>query len=92
MVGFALGLELSTLASVASGQFASAHEKLGRKHPQNGLKDDLIGKELFQSLMGDGWSLISCAPFTVCILLTPLPSHTPSYAITCPLPLIFAGI
>ncbi|KAL5476235.1 hypothetical protein EMCRGX_G026155 [Ephydatia muelleri] len=65
IVGFALGLELSTLASVCSGQFASAHEKLGRKHPQNGLKGSHIGPELFTGLMGDGWTFICHTPFTV---------------------------
>ena len=65
IVGFALGLELSTLASVCSGQFASAHEKLGRKHPQNGLKGSHIGPELFTGLMGDGWIFIRHTPFTV---------------------------
>ena len=67
IVGFALGLELSTLASVASGQFASAHEKLGRKHPQNGMKDNDVSAELFKGLMGDSWTLISHSPFKVCV-------------------------
>jgi len=33
IAGFALALDLSTLSAVASGQFATAHEKLGRNRP-----------------------------------------------------------
>lgn len=32
--GFSLALDLSTLASVATGEFASAHERLGRNRPR----------------------------------------------------------
>jgi len=39
--GFCLALDLSTLSAVASGQFASAHERLGRNRPVDffGTKD-----------------------------------------------------
>ncbi len=33
IAGFCLALDLSTLSAVASGQFASAHERLGRNRP-----------------------------------------------------------
>ncbi len=33
IAGFALGLELSTYAAIVSGEFAKAHEKLGRNRP-----------------------------------------------------------
>jgi hydroxymethylglutaryl-CoA reductase (NADPH) len=41
VAGFCLALDLSTLSAVASGQFASAHERLGRNRPVDffGLKD-----------------------------------------------------
>ncbi|MFT5820930.1 MAG: hydroxymethylglutaryl-CoA reductase (NADPH) [Crocinitomix sp.] len=38
IAGFALGLELSTHAALASGEFAKAHEKLGRNKPVDWLQ------------------------------------------------------
>jgi hydroxymethylglutaryl-CoA reductase (NADPH) len=35
VAGFVLALDLSTIAAVAGGQFASAHERLGRNRPVN---------------------------------------------------------
>ena len=52
IVGFALGLDLSTLAAVASGQFATAHEKLGRNRPTHGLKDEHLDREFFAMVLG----------------------------------------
>ncbi|XLS28378.1 phosphotransferase [Flavobacteriaceae bacterium M23B6Z8] len=37
IAGFALGLEISTSAAIVSGEFAKAHEKLGRNKPKNWL-------------------------------------------------------
>lgn len=37
IAGFALGLEISTFAAIVGGQFAKAHEKLGRNKPVNWL-------------------------------------------------------
>ncbi len=37
IAGFALGLEISTYAAIVSGEFAKAHEKLGRNKPINWL-------------------------------------------------------
>lgn len=38
--GFAMGLELSTISAMVSGQFAMAHERLGRNKPVKFLKND----------------------------------------------------
>jgi hydroxymethylglutaryl-CoA reductase (NADPH) len=38
--GFAMGLELSTISAMVSGQFAMAHERLGRNKPIKFLKND----------------------------------------------------
>ncbi len=37
IAGFALGLEISTYSAIVSGEFAKAHEKLGRNKPVNWL-------------------------------------------------------
>ena len=37
IAGFALGLELSTYSAIVSGEFAKAHEKLGRNRPVDWL-------------------------------------------------------
>ena len=47
--GFALALDLSTLSAVASGQFASAHEKLGRNRPVEWLKREDLSAAFFRS-------------------------------------------
>jgi NADP-dependent 3-hydroxy-3-methylglutaryl-CoA reductase len=46
--GFCLALDLSTLSAIASGQFASAHEKLGRNRPVNTLKEADLDGPFFQ--------------------------------------------
>jgi hydroxymethylglutaryl-CoA reductase (NADPH) len=38
--GFAMGLELSTICAMVSGQFAMAHERLGRNKPVKFLEND----------------------------------------------------
>lgn len=38
VAGFCLALDLSTLSAIASGQFASAHERLGRNRPVHYVK------------------------------------------------------
>jgi NADP-dependent 3-hydroxy-3-methylglutaryl-CoA reductase len=40
VAGFCLALDLSTLAAIASGQFATAHERLGRNRPVRWLTSD----------------------------------------------------
>lgn len=39
IAGYALGLELSTMSAVVSGQFATSHERLGRNRPIEWLKE-----------------------------------------------------
>ena len=66
IVGFALALDLSTLAAVASGQFATAHERLGRNHPTHGLKEGDLNKELFAMIVGSRGEVTDWTPFNVC--------------------------
>jgi aminoglycoside phosphotransferase (APT) family kinase protein len=51
IAGYCLALDLSTLAAIASGQFASAHEKLGRNHPEDGLKESHLTPEFFDTML-----------------------------------------
>jgi hydroxymethylglutaryl-CoA reductase (NADPH) len=51
--GFALALDLSTAAAVAGGQFADAHERLGRDKRVNWLRRESLDVELVQELMAD---------------------------------------
>ena len=51
IAGFALGLEISTYAAIVSGEFAKAHEKLGRNKPVKWLlKSELSQDFLFKCL------------------------------------------
>ncbi|MBN4077354.1 hydroxymethylglutaryl-CoA reductase, partial [Sulfobacillus acidophilus] len=53
IAGFCLSLDISTLSAVANGQFASAHEKLGRNKPVKWFsKEDLSG-EFFLKLLNN---------------------------------------
>ena len=65
IVGFGLGLELSTLAAVASGQFASAHEKLGRNWPTHGLKEEFLNREFFANVLGSRGRLLNWSRMSV---------------------------
>ena len=65
IVGFALGLELSTIAALASGQFASAHEKLGRNRPTHGLKDEFLNREFFSNVVGSRGRLVDWSRWSV---------------------------
>ncbi len=47
LAGFCLSLDISTVASLACGQFAQAHERLGKNHPDNGLKADFLFSDQF---------------------------------------------
>lgn len=56
IAGFTLGLEISTLAAIVSGEFAKAHEKLGRNKPvhwllRSELTPDFIKSNLNGSFM-----------------------------------------
>jgi hydroxymethylglutaryl-CoA reductase (NADPH) len=51
IAGFTLGLEISTYAAIVSGEFAKAHEKLGRNKPVKWLlKSELNENFLFKCL------------------------------------------
>jgi NADP-dependent 3-hydroxy-3-methylglutaryl-CoA reductase len=51
IAGFCLALDLSTLSAIASGQFARAHEKLGRNRPVQWFKADELNAEFFQGTL-----------------------------------------
>ena len=54
LAGFALGLELSTFSAMANGQFALAHERLGRNRPGLHLQeDDNLAKNIKEILEKD---------------------------------------
>ena len=65
IAGFALGLDLSLISAVASGQFATAHEKLGRNKPTSGLRDEHLVRQLFQDIVGERGTVESWTPFNV---------------------------
>ena len=67
IAGFSLGLDLSLVASVISGQFATAHEKLGRNRPTSGMKEEYLVKELFQEVIGDRGVVNTWRVFDVCL-------------------------
>ncbi|MES2766634.1 MAG: phosphotransferase [Bacteroidota bacterium] len=49
IAGFALSLEISTYAAIVSGQFAKAHEKLGRNKPVNWLLKAEIDRKFVET-------------------------------------------
>ncbi|MFD8993424.1 phosphotransferase [Streptomyces abikoensis] len=53
IAGFALALDLSTVSAAASGQFASAHERLGRNRPVRRFQLDELDAAFFESALGD---------------------------------------
>lgn len=56
---------MSTLSALASGQFASAHEKLGRNHPTLGFKEGDFNEKFFSEIVGSRMKLLDMAPFKV---------------------------
>ena len=62
IAGFALALDLSTLAAIAAGHFAAAHERLGRNRPGLGLQTGDLGPALFSRLLGDDVDVLSAEP------------------------------
>jgi hydroxymethylglutaryl-CoA reductase (NADPH) len=55
IAGFALALDLSMLSAVTNGQFAAAHERLGRNRPIDWLTPDDLNLEFFRGLkLGEG--------------------------------------
>lgn len=53
IAGFALALEVSTYAAIMSGEFAKAHEKLGRNKPVSWLLKSEITPEFLQPHLRD---------------------------------------
>ncbi len=51
VAGFCLALDLSTLSAIASGQFARAHERLGRNRPVKWFKKQEITPAFFEGAM-----------------------------------------
>jgi len=63
IAGFCLALDLSTLAAGASGQFATAHERLGRSRPVNWFKREDLTPAFFEPglrrALGDAEAAVS---------------------------------
>lgn len=53
IAAFALALEISTYSAIISGEFATAHEKLGRNKPIEWLTRSDLNLSFFQSILGD---------------------------------------
>jgi NADP-dependent 3-hydroxy-3-methylglutaryl-CoA reductase len=51
VASFCLALEISTASAVASGAFAAAHERLGRRRPPQLLQRDHLDARFFQSAL-----------------------------------------
>ena len=54
--GFALALDLSTQAAVVGGQFADAHERLGRSRPVKWLRFEDLVPDFFQPMLAEALS------------------------------------
>lgn len=52
IAGFALALDLSTVSAAVSGQFADAHERLGRNRPVDWFRLDELDGPFFESALG----------------------------------------
>jgi len=48
VAGFCLALDLSTLAAVVGGQFAAAHERMGRNRPRPAFTEKELGAGFFE--------------------------------------------
>lgn len=53
ITSFALGLEISTYAAIVSGEFAKAHEKLGRNKPVNWLLKSEIHTDFLNKVLNE---------------------------------------
>ena len=53
------------MSAIASNQFAKAHEKLGRNHPDFGLKQEDLNKDFFSEILGEGKTLVDFTPYQV---------------------------
>lgn len=65
IAAISLGLDLSTLASIANGTFALSHEKLGRNRPDHGLKDFHIDENFFGQILKELGDVVSWSQFDV---------------------------
>jgi NADP-dependent 3-hydroxy-3-methylglutaryl-CoA reductase len=54
VAGFALALDVSTMAAVVSGQFAEAHQRLGRARRVEWLQADDLNTALLQPVLAQG--------------------------------------
>lgn len=54
IAGFALALDMSTVAAVVSGQFAQAHQRLGRGRRVEWLREGDLNTALLQPLLAQG--------------------------------------
>jgi hydroxymethylglutaryl-CoA reductase (NADPH) len=68
IAGFCLALDLSTMSAVASGQFASAHERLGRNRPVEWFTRKDLTPEFFQDTMRQALT----SPELVCESVAPV--------------------
>ena len=65
IAAYGLSLELSTISAFASNQFAKAHERLGRNHPDLGLKQEHLNENFFSNVLGEGKTLVDFTPYEV---------------------------
>ena len=66
IAGYALGLEISTLSSIANGQFAFAHDELVAIQPEQlGFRESDLNTTFFSSVLGSDCTLIDAIPFDV---------------------------
>jgi hydroxymethylglutaryl-CoA reductase (NADPH) len=59
--GLSLALDVSTLASVATGEFASAHERLGRNRPREPFHEDEITADSWLPVSAVSLAVPTCA-------------------------------
>ncbi|WP_231335472.1 phosphotransferase [Actinomadura graeca] len=76
--GFALAVDLSTMAAVTGGQFADAHERLGRPHRVDWLTRADLGAPLLQPLLAEAME----SPGLKVSEVTVLPGDAPSGLLT----------
>ena len=55
IAGFCLSLEISTGAAIASGQFVTAHERLGRNRPVSFFSKKDLTADFFSSILRGRW-------------------------------------
>ena len=53
------------MSALATNQFAKAHEKLGKNHPQLGLKHEDLNEELFSTILGEDKKHLEFLPYGV---------------------------